>query len=118
MHVFNPGTLAVLVTLGGLTYKAWKVLSKSITEKLDNQLDEIDKRLKMIENTMSGDYNELNKEVLRLQILEGINSKRLSSSELLYFADKYHNFGGNSFVSAKIDEYLKHQKLIETEKEE
>ena len=47
------------------------------------------------------------KEILRLQILEGMDTHRLSESELRYFYDKYHNVGGNSFVTAKVKQYLK-----------
>ncbi|MDR2976850.1 MAG: hypothetical protein LBV19_06015 [Streptococcaceae bacterium] len=117
-HIFNPGNLTILVILSGAFFKAWNAVTKKITEELENKFNELDQRLNTIELQMSGDYNELQKEVLRLQILEGINSRRLSSSELLYFADKYHKLGGNSFVSKQINEFLNHQKLIETEKEE
>lgn len=105
-HIFSPGTLVTLITLSGLLYKAWKFFIENITEKLDERLEEVDKRLKSLEETSSNDINELGKEILRLQILEGIHTERLSQSELLYFADKYHALGGNSFVSEKIDQYV------------
>ena len=49
----------------------------------------------------------LQKDVLRLQILDGIDSKRLSESEILYFFDRYKALGGNSFVEDRVKKYVK-----------
>lgn len=50
--------------------------------------------------------DDVEKEILRLQILEGINSNRLSPSEISYFYDRYKELGGNSFVTAKVKKYI------------
>lgn len=66
----------------------------------------IDKRLKAVEDRSVEQYRDLGKEILRLQILNGIDSNRFSRSELLYFFDKYKSYGGNSFVEDKVHEHL------------
>lgn len=69
---------------------------KHFNEKQDEMIANIDERLSDIE-----------KETLRIQILTGIDSERLSRSELLYFFDKYKALGGNSFVEDRVNMYLK-----------
>ena len=72
---------------------------KLLIKKMDGQQNEIisklDKRM-----------DSLEVEILRLQILDGIESKRLSYSEVLYFFDKYKALGGNSFVEDKVEKYV------------
>ena len=72
--------------------------------------DKIDEALEAIADVKSDNIKstrDTQKEILRLQILEGMDTHRLSESELRYFYDKYHKVGGNSFVTAKVDQYLK-----------
>ena len=72
--------------------------------------DKIDEALEAIADVKSDNINstrDTQKEILRLQILEGMDTHRLSESELRYFYDKYHKVGGNSFVTAKVNQYLK-----------
>ena len=72
--------------------------------------NKIDKALEAIEDVKSANLKstrDTQKEILRLQILEGIDSHRLSDSEVRYFYDKYHSVGGNSFVTEKVKQYLK-----------
>ena len=93
--VLRPDNIAMLSLIGGFGYK----LSKLLIKKLDGQQNEIisklDKRM-----------DSLEVEILRLQILDGIESKRLSYSEVLYFFDKYKALGGNSFVEDKVEKYV------------
>lgn len=72
--------------------------------------DKIDKALEAINDVKSDNVKstrDTQKEILRLQILEGIDSHRLSESEVRYFYDKYHRDGGNSFVTEKVNQYIK-----------
>lgn len=82
-------------TIGIFTALSRKA-AKRFNERQDVLLVELDKRL-----------NDIEKEVLRIQILSGIDSHRLSRSELLYFFDKYKALGGNSFVEDRVKSYLK-----------
>lgn len=69
-------------------------------------IESIDKRLKAVEERTVEQHRDLGKEILRLQILNGIDSNRFSRSEILYFFDKYKSYGGNSFVEDKVHEHL------------
>ena len=93
--MLRPDNVAMLSLIGGFGYK----LSKLLIKKMDGQQNEIisklDKRM-----------DSLEVEILRLQILDGIESKRLSYSEVLYFFDKYKALGGNSFVEDKVEKYV------------
>ena len=92
--------------LSTIFYKIFQRFIKRITEKIENELAEISKRISAIEKNAAMAHKDLEKEVLRLQLLEGINSERLSASEVAYFYDRYVALGGNSFVSEKVHEYL------------
>lgn len=76
---------------------------KPLEHKLDKALESIEEV--KVENRKS--TMDTQKEILRLQILEGIDSHRLSESEVRFFYDKYHKAGGNSFVTAKVKQYLR-----------
>lgn len=55
--------------------------------------------------------NDLRVDVIRMQILQGIQSESFSKSELTYFYDKYTKLGGNSFVSTKVKTYLEREDI-------
>lgn len=79
-----------------------EVLKGNNKEMLKDISDLIDQKLQPIKE--QSDDNML--EVLRIQILDGIEAKRLSESEVLYFYDKYKRLGGNSFVTSRVEVYL------------
>lgn len=93
--LLNVETLALLSAVGGIIWKTFKNLRKLLEKQQDELIIQMNKRLDKVEV-----------EVLRLQILDGIDSGRLSKSEVLYFFDKYKQLGGNSFVENKVMEYL------------
>ena len=95
-------------------WRFFKAIKQNVKEDSKETLkpleDKIDKSLQAIAEVRSENIKstrDTQKEILRLQILEGIDSHRLSESEVRYFYDKYHKVGGNSFVTAKVKQYLK-----------
>ena len=92
-------------------YKAMKRNIKEESKKnlkpLENKIDEALEALAEVKSDNIKSTRETQKEILRLQILEGMDTHRLSESELRYFYDKYHKVGGTSFVTAKVRQYLK-----------
>lgn len=75
-------------------------------DKKDNEfMKNINDRLKAIEDKSAETNNRIELEVLRLQLLDGMDSKRFNLSELNFFYDKYHALGGDSFVTEKVEEY-------------
>ena len=95
-------------------WRFFKAIKQNVKEDSKETLkpleDKIDKSLQAIAEVRSENIKstrDTQKEILRLQILEGMDTHRLSESELRYFYDKYHKVGGNSFVTAKVRQYLK-----------
>jgi hypothetical protein len=125
--LFNPGTFSIVVTLiaGGnwflkklstevndhdeeLSRKIMQDIterSKSLTTRIDN-LENFSVGVKEHATMNTKQINEIAKDVLRVQIIQGITSKSLSESELMYFYDKYRQLGGNSFVTNRVEKYL------------
>lgn len=93
-QLLNLNTIALLGTVFGGGYKLFTKLIKSVEKKQDVLIERI-----------SEDTRDLKREVLRIQILQGIDTERLSESELSYFYDKYKELGGNSFISDRVEKY-------------
>ena len=109
----TPETFALVSTLCMIMWRFFKAINRNVKEQSKDELkpleNKIDKALEAIEDVKSENRKstrDTQKEILRLQILEGIDSHRLSESEVRYFYDKYHSVGGNSFVTAKVKQYL------------
>ena len=64
-------------------------------------------KLDRLENSYKESMETLQTDVLRLQILDGIDSNRLSVSEVLFLFDRYKSLGGNSFVDDRVKKYVK-----------
>lgn len=101
-HLFTPETFGVVVTTGGIAAGFYKMLKKGFSSLNDETLEKVNDLIK----TNSDRIDDIEKEILRLQLLEGMNSNRLSPSEIAYFYDRYKALGGNSFVTARVQQYL------------
>lgn len=95
-------------------WRFYKALKKNLQEEskknlkpLEDKIDEALGALKEVRNENIKTNKDTQKEILRLQILDGIEAHRLSASEVQYFYDKYHRVGGNSFVTEKVHKYLR-----------
>lgn len=129
-QVFTPETLGVLAAAAGIFYKLYIHLIKKVDSQhkdmMETMLQEINEdkkerkeQFKRVQDKLEetnkdaiNHYRDLNKEVLRLQILQGMSERRLSISEVNYFYEKYHRMGGDSFVTAKVKSYTE---LLEKE---
>ena len=105
--LLRPENVATLTLVGGLLYKGVKLINKKLDANQDATLSALSLKLDALEVSHKDSMDTLQKDVLRLQILDGIDSKRLSESEILYFFDRYKALGGNSFVDARVKTYLK-----------
>lgn len=130
-HLLSPGTFAIATAVGGMLWRVIVILRnqaeardarllKVITDgqqrsvnARENQSLQINKRLDIIVEDQANHYRDLQMEILRLQLLDGMDAKRLSESEVMIFYDKYHAMGGNSFVTAQVHEYLEELKKEE-----
>lgn len=119
-HLLTPETFGLVTALGTVAWQLYKYIKRNLEQNYKDAMDPVEKKLdvlntsvKELKDNEKHDWEnhlvltrDIQKEVLRLQILEGIESKRLSESEVRFFHDKYREFGGNSFVTAKVHDYL------------
>ena len=104
-HLFAPEIFSVAITFSGIFWKFASSIKKQMDKKDNEFMKNIDDRLKAIEDKSAETHNKIELEVLRLQLLDGMDSKRFNLSELNFFYDKYHALGGDSFVTEKVEEY-------------
>ena len=102
----RPENIAIISLLSGLGYKAFDKIIKKLDSQQNDLIAKLDKRLNSLESSTTSANENLEREILRLQILDGMYAKRLSTSEVLYFFDKYKALGGNSFVEEKVRQYV------------
>lgn len=96
-------TLSVYATGIGVAGRwAWKKLEAKQNEDLDNMKSDI----KELSNNMNGCLLMIQRDLLRLQIITGINSGRLSAGEVTMLYDQYKDKGGNSYISRIVNDYL------------
>ena len=103
----RPENVATIALVWGLLYKGVKLVNKKLDANQDATIEAINTKLSTLEKNQKDSIETLQKDVLRLQILDGIDSKRLSSSEVLFFFDRYKALGGNSFVDERVKQYTK-----------
>ena len=105
--LLRPENVATLTIVGGLLYKGVKLINKKLDATHDATVSALSLKLDNLESSYKESMETLQKDVLRLQILDGIESNRLSVSEVLSFFDRYKELGGNSFVEDRVKKYVK-----------
>lgn len=124
-HLFSPEILSVVITLSGIGYKLFQSITKrmrkdqaTMTESFQVEFEKINCKLKELSSAVElrnketkdladAHYRDNQKEILRMQLLDGMHDKRLSPTEAQYFYEKYKAVGGNSFVTAKYEAYIR-----------
>ena len=81
---------------------AWKKLE----EKQDKDLANMKSDIKDLSNNVNDSMLMIQRDMLRLQIITGINSGRLSAGEITMLYDQYKDKGGNSYISRIVNDYL------------
>ena len=105
--ILRPENVATITLVWGLLYKGVKLMNKKLDANQDATIEAINTKLSTLEKNQKESIETLQKDVLRLQILDGIDSNRLSTSEVLFFFDRYKALGGNSFVDERVKQYVK-----------
>lgn len=105
--VLRPENVATITLVWGLLYKGVKLMNKKLDAHQDATIATINTKLDALEKHQKDSFEALQKDVLRLQILDGMDSNRLSVSEVLFFFDRYKALGGNSFVEDRVKKYVK-----------
>lgn len=90
---------------------------KKLWSKLEAKQDEEIKAIKNSITALAISFEEMRKtqelDFLRLQIITGIHSGRLSNNEVLHMYDTYSQKGGNSYVSRIVNDYVDENNIKE-----
>ena len=65
--------------------------------------------IKELSDNVNNSMITIQRDILRLQIITGINSGRLSMGEVTMLYDKYKANGGNSYITRIVDDYLEEE---------
>ena len=105
----NPVTISSLsvyaTTIGFVGRWAWKKLEAKQNEDLVNMKSDI----KDLSDNVNNSMKTIQRDMLRLQIITGINSGRLSMAEVATLYDTYKANGGNSYITRVVDDYLEEE---------
>ena len=106
LHPVTISSLSVYVTTIGFAGRwAWKKLEAKQNEDLVNMKSDI----KDLSDNVNDSMMTIQRDMLRLQIITGINSGRLSMGEVTMLYDKYKDNGGNSYITRVVDDYLEEE---------
>ena len=107
--LINPATISSLsvyvTTIGFAGRWAWKKLEAKQNEDLVNMKSDI----KDLSDNVNNSMKTIQRDMLRLQIITGINSGRLSMAEVTMLYDIYKANGGNSYITRVVDDYLEEE---------
>ena len=107
--LLNPVTISSLsvyvTTIGFAGRWAWKKLEAKQNEDLVNMKTDI----KELSDNVNESMMIIQRDMLRLQIITGINSGRLSIGEVTMLYDKYKANGGNSYITRVVNDYLEEE---------
>lgn len=65
--------------------------------------------IKDLSDNVNDSMMTIQRDMLRLQIITGINSGRLSAGEVTMLYDSYKSKGGNSYISRVVNDYLEEE---------
>ena len=94
-----------MTTIGFVGRWTWKKLEAKQNEDLVNMKSDIKDLSDNVDNSMM----TIQRDMLRLQIITGINSGRLSVGEVTMLYDIYKAKGGNSYISRVVNDYLEEE---------
>lgn len=105
------GVGASIVGFGAKVFtRLWNKLEKKQNEEIDgikNAISSLTLSFQEMQQTQERDF-------LRLQIITGIQSERLSIAEVLALYDVYTQKGGNSYITRVVNDYIEEQRHKET----
>lgn len=107
--LLNPVTISSLsvyvTTIVFAGRWAWKKFEAKQNEDLGNMKTDI----KDLSDSVNDSMRTIQRDMLRLQIITGINSGRLSIGEVTLLYDKYKANGGNSYITRVVNDYLEEE---------
>ena len=104
--LFDPVTISKLSVYGTSIGFAGRWAWKKLEAKQDNDLANMKSDIKGLSDNVNDSMLIIQRDMLRLQIITGINSGRLSAGEITTLYDQYKDKGGNSYISRIVNDYL------------
>ena len=104
--LFNPVTISTLSVYGTSVVFAGRWAWKKLEAKQNEDLTNMKCDIKDLSNNVNDSMLMIQRDMLRLQIITGINSGRLSAGEVTMLYDQYKDKGGNSYISRIVNDYL------------
>ena len=101
--LINPAVISVLTTLVASTIP----LIRYVAKKNKEHEQENDKRMVKFMNHVQDEVNSLKMMLLRHEILDAIHNDSLSVKDIMDLYDQYKSFGGNSFITEEVNNYIK-----------
>ena len=107
--LFNPVTISTLSIYGTAVGFAGRWAWKKLEAKQDSDLANMKSDIKDLSDNVDNSMMTIQRDMLRLQIITGINSGRLSVGEVTMLYDIYKAKGGNSYISRVVNDYLEEE---------
>ena len=104
--LLNPAIISTLTVYGTSIGVAGRWAWKKLEAKQDEDLANMKSDIKGLSNNVNDAMLMIQRDMLRLQIITGINSGRLSAGEVTMLYDLYKDKGGNSYISRIVNDYL------------
>ena len=104
--LFDPVTISKLSVYGTSIGFAGRWAWRKLEAKQDNDLANMKSDIKGLSDNVNDSMLIIQRDMLRLQIITGINSGRLSAGEITTLYDQYKDKGGNSYISRIVNDYL------------
>ena len=104
--LLNPAIISTLTVYGTSIGVAGRWAWKKLEAKQDEDLANMKSDIKGLSNNVNDSMRIIQRDMLRLQIITGINSGRLSAGEVTMLYDLYKDKGGNSYISRIVNDYL------------
>lgn len=98
--------IGVGASIYGVGIKAFKKLWIGLESKQNEEIDGIKNSINALTVSFQELHRNQERDFLRLQIITGIHSGRLSEQEILYLYDQYTQKGYNSYVSRIVNDYI------------
>lgn len=114
--LLSKENLTIIFMVSGVVWKFYQSIRKKLDAADKANIALITESLELFKTDMNNKYKDMQLEILRLQIMQGIDTHRLSENEVLFFYDKYHSMGGDSFVTDRVNDYVKQLKEEEHER--
>lgn len=108
--------IGIGASIVGFSSRVFKRLWTNLEKKQNEEIEGIKNSINALTLSFQEMQQTQERDFLRLQIVTGIQSERLSISEILTLYDSYVKKGGNSYITRLVNDYIEEQKNKENDK--